>query len=181
MGIKKKNTLNDFIDAARYLIDQGYTSANRLGITGASHGGLLVGAALVQHPELFKVAIPKVGVYDMAKHHEYTVGRFHYDEYGDPDDAKEFAAMMEYSPYHNIKDDVNYPTTLIITSDNDDRVPPVHSFKFAARLQNRAAQTNPVYLKTLLQSGHYGVATNYEDKLKDTSDFYTFLMYHLMR
>ncbi len=180
-GLKKINTLNDFIDAAKYLITQGYTSPNRLGITGASQGGLLVGAALVQHPELFKVAIPKVGVYDMAKFSQYTIGRFHYDEYGDPEDANEFAAMMEYSPYHNIKDNVNYPTTLIITSDNDDRVPPVHSYKFAARLQNRAAQTNPVYLKTLLQSGHYGVATNHEDKLKDTSEFYSFLMYHLMR
>jgi prolyl oligopeptidase len=180
-GLKKINTLNDFIDAANYLITEGYTSPNRLGITGASQGGLLVGAALVQHPELFKVAIPKVGVYDMAKFSQYTIGRFHYDEYGDPEDAKEFAAMMEYSPYHNIKDDVNYPVTLIITSDNDDRVPPVHSYKFAARLQNRPAQTNPVYLKTLLQSGHYGVSTNSEDMLKDTSDFYSFLMYHLGR
>ena len=179
--LKKINTVNDFVDAAEYLIAQGYTSANRLGITGASQGGLLVGAAMVQRPELFKVAIPKVGVYDMAKFHDYTIGRFHYDEYGDPEVAAEFAAMMEYSPYHNIKDDVNYPTTLIITSDNDDRVPPVHSFKFAARLQNRAAQTNPVYLKTLSKSGHYGVTTNREDKLKDTSEFYSFLIYHLNR
>jgi prolyl oligopeptidase len=178
-GLKKINTVNDFIDAAEFLIAQGYTSANRLGITGASQGGLLVGAAMVKRPELFKVAIPKVGVYDMAKFHDYTVGRFHFDEYGDPEVAAEFAAMMDYSPYHNIKDDVNYPTTLIITSDNDDRVPPVHSYKFAARLQNRAAQKNPVYLKTQLKSGHYGVMTNHDDKLKDKAEFYSFLMYHL--
>ncbi|MXN92617.1 prolyl oligopeptidase family serine peptidase [Flavobacterium sp. Sd200] len=179
--LKKINTLNDFIDAAQYLIAQGYTSPARLAITGGSQGGLLVGSALVQHPELFKVAIPKVGVYDMAKFHDYTIGRFHFDEYGNPEDAKEFAAMMEYSPYHNIKDNVNYPTTLIITSDNDDRVPPVHSFKFAAKLQNRAAQTNPVYLKTRSNSGHYGVTTNREDKLKEESDFYAFLLYHINR
>ena len=181
MGLKKINTVNDFTDAAEYLIAQHYTSPNRLGITGASQGGLLVGATMVKRPELFKVAIPKVGVYDMAKFHDYTIGRFHYDEYGDPEIAAEFAAMMEYSPYHNIKDDVNYPTTLIITSDNDDRVPPAHSFKFAARLQNRAAQTNPIYLKTLSQSGHYGVMTNEDDKLKDKAEFYSFLLYHLKR
>ncbi|WP_116790223.1 prolyl oligopeptidase family serine peptidase [Flavobacterium psychrotrophum] len=181
MRLKKINTLNDFIDGARFLIDQQYTSPNRLGITGGSQGGLLIGSALVQHPELFKVAIPKVGVYDMAKFHQYTIGRFHYDEYGDPEVAAEFNAMMEYSPYHNIKEDVNYPTTLIITSDNDDRVPPVHSYKFAARLQNRKAQTNPVFLKTRLDSGHYGVLTNYEDRIEEKSEFYSFLMYHLMK
>jgi prolyl oligopeptidase len=180
-GIKKINTLNDFIDAADYLIKQKYTSPEKLGITGASQGGLLVGAALVQHPEMFKVAIPKVGVFDMAKFHQYTIGRFHYDEYGDPENPKDFTAMLEYSPYHNIKDDVNYPVTLIITSDNDDRVPPVHSYKFAAKLQQRPAQSNPVYLKTLMQSGHYGVMTSHEDRLADKAEFYSFLLYHLTK
>jgi prolyl oligopeptidase len=179
--LKKINTLNDFIDAANYLFKQNYTSSERLAITGASQGGLLVGAALVQHPEMFKVAIPKVGVFDMAKFHQYTIGRFHYDEYGDPENSQDFAAMMEYSPYHNIKEDVNYPVTLIVTSDNDDRVPPVHSYKFAARLQQRPAQTNPVYLQTRLQSGHYGVMTNHEDRLADKADFYSFLLYHLTK
>ena len=134
MGLKKINTFNDFIDAAEYLIEQGYTSPDKLAITGGSQGGLLVGVAMTKRPELFKVAIPKVGVYDMAKFHNYTIGRFHYDEYGNPENKEEFAAMMDYSPYHNIKEDVNYPTTLIITSDNDDRVPPVHSYKFAAKV-----------------------------------------------
>ncbi|GGB77727.1 prolyl endopeptidase [Flavobacterium suaedae] len=180
-GKNKINTLHDFIDAAKFLIAEGYTNPNRLGITGGSQGGLLIGSALVQHPELFKVAIPKVGVYDMAKFHRYTIGRFHYDEYGNPENKEDYFAMMSYSPYHNIKEDVNYPTTLIITSDNDDRVPPVHSYKFAARLQNRTAQTNPIYLKTLLDSGHYGVTTNEEDKLKDEAEFYSFLLYHLMK
>lgn len=179
--LKKINTINDFVDAAEYLIKENYTSPSSLAITGGSQGGLLVGAAMIQRPELFKVAIPKVGVYDMAKFHEYTIGRFHYDEYGDPEVKTEFDAMMAYSPYHNIKDDVNYPTTLIITSDNDDRVPPVHSYKFAAKLQNRTAQKNPVYLKTLRNAGHYGTTTNPEDALKDESEFYSFLLYHLKK
>jgi prolyl oligopeptidase len=113
--------------------------------------------------------------------HQYTIGRFHYDEYGDPENPKDFTAMLEYSPYHNIKDDVNYPVTLIITSDNDDRVPPVHSYKFAAKLQQRPAQSNPVYLKTLMQSGHYGVMTSHEDRLADKAEFYSFLLYHLTK
>ncbi|RZJ55079.1 MAG: S9 family peptidase, partial [Flavobacterium sp.] len=133
----------------------------------------------VMRPELFKVAIPKVGVYDMAKFHDYTIGRFHYDEYGNPGNREDFLAMMSYSPYHKIKEDVNYPTTLIITSDNDDRVPPVHSYKFAARLQGRPAQINPVYLKTRRSSGHYGVTTNADEVLQDESEFYSFLLYHL--
>lgn len=180
-GVKKVNTLNDFIDAADYLIKQKYTSPARLGITGASQGGLLVGAALVQHPEMFKVAVPRVGVYDMAEFHNYTIGRFHYDEYGNPDNPADFAAMMQYSPYHNVKENINYPTTLIITSDNDDRVPPIHSYKFAARLQNRPSQINPVYLKTNLQSGHYGITTSYEDKISDKAKFYSFILYHLTK
>lgn len=179
--LKKINTINDFIDAAEYLIKENYTSPNRLAITGGSQGGLLVGATMVKRPELFKVAIPRVGVYDMAKFHDYTVGRFHFDEYGDPEIKEEFLAMMAYSPYHNIKDDVNYPTTLIITSDNDDRVPPVHSYKFAARLQDRPAQKNPIYLKTRKNAGHYGVTTNEEDMLEEKSEFYSFLLYHLKK
>ena len=179
MGLKKINTVNDFIDAAEYLIKEQYTCANRLAITGGSQGGLLVGAAMVKRPELFKVAIPKVGVFDMAKFNQYTVARFHTDEYGDPEVKKEFEAMMEYSPYHNIKEDVNYPTTLIITSDNDDRVPPVHSYKFAARLQDRLAQKNPVYLQTKRNAGHYGTTTNPDEVLEEESEFYSFLLYHL--
>lgn len=179
MGLKKMNTFNDFIDAAEFLIREKYTSANKLGITGASQGGLLVGVAMTQRPELFKVAIPRMGIYDMAKFKQYTVGRFHLDEYGDSDIEEEFNAMMAYSPYHNIKEEVNYPAALIITSENDDRVPPIHSYKFAARLQNRPAQENPIYLKTLSNSGHNGKVSNYKDNIEETADFYSFLMYHL--
>lgn len=178
-GLKKINTFNDFIDAAEFLIQEKYTSPKKLGITGASQGGLLVGVALTQRPDLFKVAIPKVGVYDMVKFDDYTIGKYHRDEYGDPNKKEEFNAMMAYSPYHNIKNEVNYPTTLIITSENDDRVPPIHSYKFAAKLQNREAQKNPVFLKTLSNSGHYGKVSNYKNHTEQDADFYNFLMYHL--
>lgn len=108
---------------------------------------------MTQRPELFKVAIPDVGVLDMGIFHKYTIGRFHYDEYGNPEKTEDYKAMIDYSPYHNIKEDLNYPVTLIITSENDDRVPPVHSYKFAAKLQNRAAQKNPIFIKTLKNQG----------------------------
>lgn len=178
-GLKKKNTFNDFIDGAEFLIREKYTNPKKLAITGSSQGGLLVGVAMTQRPELFKVAIPKFGVFDMAKFNQFTVGKFHNDEYGNPDIENEFNSLLEYSPYHNIKEDVDYPTTLIITSENDDRVPPLHSYKFAAKLQNRNAQKNPIYLKTLKNSGHYGKIANYKDHITEDAEFYNFLLYHL--
>ncbi|WP_300566824.1 prolyl oligopeptidase family serine peptidase [Flavobacterium sp.] len=181
MGLKKKNTFNDFIDAAEFLIKEKYTSASKLAITGGSQGGLLVGVAMTQRPELFKVAVPTVGVFDMAKFDDYTVGRFHHDEYGNPQKELDYKYMLDYSPFHNIKEDVNYPITLIITSDNDDRVPPVHSYKFAAKLQNRAAQKNPIFLKTIQKAGHYGNFSSYDKRVQDKAEFYSFLLYHLNR
>ncbi|MFT3794568.1 prolyl oligopeptidase family serine peptidase [Flavobacterium sp.] len=179
-GLKKMNTFNDFIDAAEFLIREKYTSPPKLGISGGSQGGTLVGVAVTQRPELFKVAIPMMGAYDMLKFKDYTVGKFHLDEYGDSDTQSGFRSLMGFSPYHNIKEDVNYPTMLIITSENDDRVPPIHSYKFAARLQNRAAQKNPILLKTLAGSGHYGKA-NYQSAVEENAEFYAFLLYHLNR
>jgi prolyl oligopeptidase len=136
---------------------------------------------MTQRPELFKVAIPYVGVFDMARFDEYTVGKYHLDEYGNPENEAEYQSLLAYSPYQNIKEDVNYPITLIVTSENDDRVPPVHSYKFAAKLQNRTAQKNPIYLKTRSNAGHYGSVSNYESAVNDKVDFYSFLMYHLMQ
>lgn len=178
-GLKKMNTFNDFIDGAEFLIKEKYTNPKKLAITGSSQGGLLVGVALTKRPDLFKVAIPKFGVFDMAKFSQFTVGKFHYDEYGNPNIEAEFNSLLAYSPYHNIKDDVNYPTTLIITSENDDRVPPLHSYKFAAKLQNRSSQQNPIYLKTLKNAGHYGKIANYKDRVTEEAEFYNFLLYHL--
>lgn len=179
MGLKKMNSFNDFIDAAVFLIKEKYTSPKKLAITGTSQGGLLVGVAMTQRPELFKVAVPDVGIFEMGIFHKYTIGRFHYDEYGNPEKAEDFKAMMDYSPYHGIKEDVNYPVTLIITSENDDRVPPVHSYKFATKLQNRTAQKNPIFIKTLKKSGHYGNNSSYENRIEEKSALYSFLLYHL--
>ncbi|HEX8563925.1 MAG TPA: prolyl oligopeptidase family serine peptidase [Flavobacterium sp.] len=179
--LKKINTFNDFIDAAEYLISEKYTSPAKLGITGASHGGLVVGAASVMRPDLFAVAIPVVGKFDMFKSDLFTVGKHHLDEYGNPDNPAEFAAMMAYSPYFNIKEDVNYPTMLIKTSEYDDRVPPFHSYKFAASLQNRSAQKNLIYLETARNSGHYGKSATYAQRVQDKADFYSFLLYHLTK
>ncbi len=179
MGAKKINCFNDFIDAAEFLIKEKYTSQNKLAITGGSQGELLVGVAMTKRPDLFKVVISKVGVFDMIKFNKFTIGKYHFDEYGNPEIESEFKNLMEYSPLHNIKENVNYPTTLIITADNDDRVPPFHSYKFASRLQNRVAQINPIYLKTIKKAGHYGDTTTYEKSLNQKSEFYSFLLYHL--
>jgi prolyl oligopeptidase len=179
MGLKKMNCFNDFIDAAEYLIAEKYTSPNKLAITGGSQGGLLVGVAMTQRPELFKVVVPYVGMFDMIQFDEYTIGKYLYEEYGNPANETEFKYLLNYSPFHNIKEDVNYPTTLIITSDNDDRVPPFHSYKFAARLQNRTAQKNPIYLKTMSNSGHYGKISTYKKRIEEKAAFYEFLLFHL--
>jgi len=177
-GLKKINTFNDFIDAAEFLIAQQYTSPQKLAITGGSQGGLLVGVAMTQRPELFKVVIPQVGAFDMVKFQDFTIGKYHLDEYADANTREGFNALLAYSPYHNIKENVNYPTTLIITSENDDRVPPLHSFKFAARLQGREAQKNPVFLKTLSNAGHYGKST-YKNRIDEKAEFFSFLLYYL--
>lgn len=176
--LKKMNSFNDFIDAAEFLIKEKYTSPQKLAITGGSYGGLVVGVAMTQRPDLFKVAVPKVGVYDMLKFEQFTVGRYHLDEFGSAKKPEDFKMLYSYSPYHNIKEDVNYPITYIITSENDDRVPPLHSYKFAASLQNRAAQKNPIILKTRSDAGHYG-KSSYQDYFEDEAEFYDFILYHL--
>lgn len=173
-GLHKMNSYNDFIDAAEFLIQEKYTSPNKLAITGASNGGLVVGVAMTKRPDLFRVAVPKVGVFDMVKFEQYTVGKFWIDEYGNPEIKEEFASLLSFSPYHNIKEEVNYPTTLIITSENDDRVPPIHSYKFAAKLKNRTAQKNPIYLNVLSNSGHYGKVTYYNN-VEQEAQFYSFI------
>lgn len=176
--LKKMNSFNDFIDAAEYLIKEKYTSPAKLGITGASNGGLLIGAVITLRPDLFKVAIPKVGVYDMLNYDSFTAGTYWKDEYGNVENEKDFKNLLSYSPLHNVKPKVNYPTTLIITGENDDRVVPSHSYKFAAKLQNNEGQTNPVYLRTSSGSGHFGKA-NYKEAVEEEALFYSFLLYHL--
>ena len=178
-GLKKNNSINDYIDAAEFLIKEKYTNPNKLAITGGSNGGLVVGAAMTQRPDLFKVVVANVGVFDMINAQKYTVGKFHVDEYGNADIKEEFQSLISYSPYHTIKEDVNYPTCLIITSENDDRVPPFHSYKFAAKLQNRNAQKNPIFLKVNKNAGHYGKISSYENRVKKVSEFFSFIWEYL--
>ena len=179
-GLNKINGLNDFIDASEFLIKEKYTNPQKLAITGGSHGGLVVGYALTERPDLYKLALPKVGVFDMMIAHKYTVGRYHLDEYGDPEKEIGFKSLFSYSPLHKVKNEINYPTTIIFTADNDDRVPPLHSYKFAAALQNREAQKNPIFLVTKKNLGHYGGNT-YQKNVEEDAEFYDYLIYYLMK
>lgn len=180
-GKNKPNSYKDFIAAAEFIIDEGYTSPDKLAITGGSNGGLIVGVAMTQKPELFKVAVPVVAPFDMIRFEEFTIGHLHADEYGSVKDSAGFYNLYTYSPLNNIKDDVNYPATLIMTSEFDDRVPPFHSYKFAAKLQNRKAQENPILLRVEKGAGHYGAAGSLKEVLKEEADMYDFILYHLVK
>jgi prolyl oligopeptidase len=179
MGLKKMNSFNDFIDASEFLIKEKYTSPNKLAITGGSYGGLVVGVAMTQRPDLYKVAVPEMGIFDMPTFSDYSVGKYHIDEFGDAENKIDFENLLSYSPYQNIKETINYPISLIITGENDDRVPPFNSYKFAAALQNRTSQKNPVFLKTLENSGHYGNNATYQNRVNEKAEFYGFILYYL--
>ena len=126
------------------------------------------------------LVMPKVGVFDMINAHKYTVGKYHLDEFGNTEIESEFKSILKYSPLHKISKEVNYPITIIFTADNDDRVPPLHSYKFAASLQNREAQKNPIYLITRKDLGHYGGNT-YNKNVQENAEFYDYLIYYLMK
>jgi prolyl oligopeptidase len=177
MKLKKQNVFDDFIAAAEWLIANKYTSPAKLAIQGGSNGGLLVGAVMNQRPELFRVAIPQVGVMDMLRFHKFTIGWNWIADYGSSDDSDEFGALFAYSPLHNIKAGTKYPATLITTADHDDRVVPAHSFKYAATLQERASRENPALIRIETKSGHG--ASNLEKQLETTADIYTFIMYNM--
>lgn len=153
--LQKQNVFDDFIAAAEYLIAEGYTSSAKLGIAGGSNGGLLVGAAMTQRPELFKVAFPAVGVLDMLRYHKFTAGAGWAFDYGTADENEEmFKYLHAYSPYHALKQGATYPATMVTTADHDDRVVPAHSFKFAARLQEFHRGENPVLIRIETKAGH---------------------------
>ncbi len=175
----KQNVFDDFIAAAEYLIDQKYTSPDRLAIQGGSNGGLLVGASMVQRPDLFGACLPAVGVMDMLRFHKFTAGRFWVDDYGNAEEnASEFAAIYEYSPYHNLKDGTEYPATMVTTADTDDRVVPGHSFKFAARLQAAQASSKPTLIRIETKAGH-GAGKPTAKIIEEAADMWSFLVDNL--
>ena len=177
MKLNKQNVFDDFIAAAEWLIANKYTSPAKLAIQGGSNGGLLVGAAINQRPELFRVAIPQVGVMDMLRFHKFTIGWNWIADYGSSDNPEEFRALYAYSPLHNIKAGVKYPATLITTADHDDRVVPAHSFKYAATLQERASPENPVLIRIETKSGHG--ASSLTKQLETAADIYAFIMHSM--
>ncbi len=179
MKEKKQNVFDDFIAAAEYLINEKYTSPDYLAISGGSNGGLLVGAAMTQRPELFKVALPAVGVLDMLRFHRFTVGKGWIPEYGCADSSKtEFEYLYAYSPLHNLKSGVEYPSTMITTGDHDDRVVPAHSFKFAAKLQASHAGSNPVLIRIETDAGH-GAGKPMSKVLEERADVWSFVLYEM--
>jgi prolyl oligopeptidase len=178
MLLNKQNVFDDFIAAGEYLVKEKYTSPDYLAIQGGSNGGLLVGACLTQRPDLFRVAIPQVGVMDMMRFHKFTVGFGWIDDYGNPDDAKFTKYIHGYSPFHNIKEGVKYPATLITTGDHDDRVVPAHSFKFGARLQAAADKSNPALLYIEKQAGH-GAGKPLSKTIEEVADIYSFIFYNM--
>jgi prolyl oligopeptidase len=173
----KQNVFDDFIAAAEYLIGQNYTSPEKLAIRGGSNGGLLVGAVMNQRPELFRVALPAVGVMDMLRFHKFTVGWGWVVEYGSSDNEEDFNNLYAYSPLHNLREGVEYPATFVTTADHDDRVVPAHSFKYIATLQEKYQGTNPVLIRIETQSGHG--SSNVTKDIEETADIFSFFLYNV--
>ena len=177
--LQKQNVFDDFISAAEYLINKGYTSKNYLAIQGGSNGGLLVGACMTQRPDLFRVCLPAVGVMDMLRYHKFTIGWNWAPDYGTSDDSKEmFDYLKAYSPLHTLKPGVHYPATLVTTADHDDRVVPAHSFKFAARLQECQGGTAPVLISIGVNAGHGG-GKPLAKRLEETADAISFTLWNM--
>ena len=178
MHEKKQNVFDDFIAAAEYLIAQRYTSPAKLAIAGGSNGGLLVGAAMTQRPELFGAALPAVGVMDMLRFHKFTIGWAWVTDYGSADSAAQFPYLYKYSPLHNIRAGTRYPATLVTTADHDDRVVPGHSFKFTATLQAAQAGPQPVLIEIETKAGH-GAGKPTSKLIEEQADRMAFLVRNL--
>ncbi|MBD0823263.1 prolyl oligopeptidase family serine peptidase [Aestuariibaculum marinum] len=177
--LQKQNVFDDFIAAAEYLIDNQYTTSEYLALRGGSNGGLLVGAVITQRPDLAKVALPAVGVLDMLRYHTFTAGAGWAYDYGTAEDNKVmFQYLKNYSPLHNVKQDVEYPATLITTGDHDDRVVPAHSFKFAAELQCKQSGINPTLIRIETNAGH-GAGTPISKTIDEYADIFGFTLYNM--
>ena len=177
--MQKQNVFDDFIAAAEYLIENKYTSSNFLAISGGSNGGLLVGATMTQRPDLMKVSLPAVGVLDMLRYHTFTAGAGWAYDYGTANDSKEmFDYLKGYSPVHNVKEGVQYPATMVTTSDHDDRVVPAHSFKFAAELQEKQTGNNPTLIRIEVNAGH-GAGKPISKVIEETADIFGFTLFNM--
>src|SRR5690606_11633721 len=178
MVFHKQNVFDDFIAAAETLIRMGYTKPERLAIRGGSNGGLLVGAAMTQRPELFGACLPAVGVMDILRYHRFTIGWAWVGEYGSSDDPEQFKNLMTYSPLHRLVPGTCYPATLITTADRDDRVVPGHSFKFAAALQHAQGCDQPTLIRIETRAGH-GAGTPVSKSINEYADLWAFLIDNL--
>lgn len=175
---KKQNVFDDFIGAAQWLIDEGYTSSKRLAIRGGSNGGLLVGAVMVQRPELFRAVVCAVPLLDMVRYHRFGSGKTWISEYGSADDPKQFPYLYAYSPYHHVEDDVAYPALLMLTTDSDDRVDPLHARKFVAAVRHASSSGHPVLLRVEENAGHGG-GDKVDKRVQQQADIFAFLMREL--
>jgi prolyl oligopeptidase len=171
----KQNVFDDFCAAAEWLVEKGYTSTSKLAIFGGSNGGLLVGACLTQRPEIFGACVAAVGVLDMLRFHQFTIGWAWVSDYGSPDEADEFEVLRAYSPYHNLSAGTHYPPTLLTTGDHDDRVYPAHSFKFAAALQTAQAGEAPALIRIETRAGH-GAGKPTSKLIEEAADRWAFLV-----
>ncbi len=175
----RQNVFDDFIAASEFLVDNGYTSHDKLAIAGGSNGGLLVGAVMTQRPDVAAVAFPAVGVLDMLRYHTFTAGAGWAFDYGSADESEEmFQYLLGYSPVHNVRDGLAYPSTMITTADHDDRVVPAHSFKFAAELQSKHAGDNPVLIRIETRAGH-GAGRTTESVINEWADRYAFAWFNM--
>ena len=175
----KQNVFDDFITAAEFLIDAGYTRPEKLAIGGGSNGGLLVGAVMNQRPELFGVGLPAVGVMDMLRFHKFTIGWAWVSDYGSSENAEEFETLHAYSPYHRLRPAAYFPATLVTTADHDDRVVPGHSFKYAARLQEiHGDEPRPMLIRIQTNAGH-GAGKPTSMIIAEQADRWAFVMENL--
>ena len=171
---RKQNVFDDFAACARWLSESGWSRPERIAVNGRSNGGLLVGASLTQHPELFGAAVPEVGVLDMLRFHTFTIGWAWTSDYGDPDEPEPYSWVRAYSPLHNVRPGVAYPPTLVLTGDHDDRVVPGHSFKFTAALQAAQGGAAPVLVRVETETGH-GVGKPTSKAIAERADVLAFL------
>ncbi|MEP6502230.1 MAG: prolyl oligopeptidase family serine peptidase, partial [Betaproteobacteria bacterium] len=172
---KKQNVFDDFDASAEYLIKQNYTQPARLAILGGSNGGLLMGAAMTQRPELYRAVVSSVGIYDMLRVELDPNGAFNTTEFGTVKDKAQFDALYAYSPYRAVRDGTDYPAVLMMTGDNDGRVNPAHSRKMIARLQQADPGGRRILLRTSASSGH-GIGTALSERIEETTDLYAFIV-----